>query len=45
MREPRRYSFRQLMDRLTTGVWCVVEMNHGYEFVAKIHRDYGKRPK
>lgn len=43
MRRARRYSFNQLMDRLTSGVWCVVEMNHGYEFVQVLHRDYGKK--
>lgn len=45
MRQPRRYNFQGLMDRLTSGVWCVVEMQHGYEFVTVIHRDYGNKPK
>lgn len=43
MRYPRRYTFNGLMDRLTSGVWCVVEMQHGFEFVTVIHRNYGKK--
>lgn len=43
MRTPRRYTFSGLMDRLTSGVYCVVEMQHGYEFLKVIHRDYGKK--
>lgn len=39
----RRYSFNQLMDRLTSVVWCVVEVNQGYAFVTIVHRDYGKK--
>jgi hypothetical protein len=43
-RRPHVYSFRALMDRLGSGVWCVMEINDNYVFVAKQHRDYG-RPK
>ena len=35
VRHPRRYSFHALMDRLCSGVWCVMEINESYIFVAK----------
>lgn len=43
MRRCLRYTFNELMERLTLPKYCVVKFDHGYEFVQVVHRDYGKK--
>lgn len=43
MKRSIQYTFEQLMERLNSPLYCVMEFSNGYAFVRVIHRDYGKK--